>query len=210
MPDTSQSIMKRLREETRELHSLAESRPLQQQIARGEVDRERFAAYLGQLYLIHRELESALQSEANAHPAVARLATGDRMRVPDLIKDLQSLQLDYRELAPGAATSRFVDDVEDLRDTHPVALLGALYVVEGSTNGGKFLAKVLRRAWNTDGDGLSYLDPYGDQQPQKWAAFKSLMDDAAFDETQKDAIVQAAHRTFRAIAEVSDEVARDV
>ena len=210
MSDTSQSIMTRLREETRELHSLAESRPLQQQIAKGEVDRGRFAAYLGQLYLIHNTLESALQREAAAHPAVGKLATADRMRVPDLIKDLQYFRLDRGDLEPNPATSRFMEAIEDLRGEHPVALLGALYVVEGSTNGGKFLAKVLRRAWNSDGDGLSYLDPYGDDQQHKWAAFKRDMDDATFDEDQENAIVHAAHRTFQAIADVSDEVARDV
>jgi len=89
----------------------------------------------------------------------------------------------------------------------PVALLGSLYVLEGSTNGGKFLARVLRRAWNLDEEGLSYFDPYGDQQPHRWAAFKSDMEDIGFDTDQQNAIVEAAHQTFRAIADVSDEVA---
>jgi len=198
--------MSRLREETRELHSHAESRPLQQQIARGEVDRERFAAYLGQLYLVHKKLESTLDHAKSDSPTIDRVATADRMRVPDLESDLQFYQLDSIGLEPGAAAIRFYEVIDRLDAEDPVALLGSLYVLEGSTNGGKFLARVLRRAWNLDQEGLSYFDPYGDQQPHRWAAFKSDMEDMGFDNDQQNAIVDAAHETFKAIADVSDEV----
>ncbi len=207
MSDTSSTIMGRLREETRPLHSHAESRPLQQQIARGEVDRGRFAAYLGQLYLVHQKLESALEEAASDNPTIGTLATADRMRVPDLEKDLDFYGLDPHDLEPGAATVRFCQAIDRVDAEDPVALLGALYVLEGSTNGGKFLARVLRKAWNLGDEGLSYFDPYGDQQPQRWAAFKTDMENIAFDTDQQDAILEAADQTFKAIADVSDEVA---
>jgi heme oxygenase len=207
MSDTAISIMRRLKEETKELHSLAESRPLQQQIARGEVDRERFAAYLGQLYLVHHALESALEAAKPGSSAVATMAKAHRMRVPDLEKDLAFYGFDASSLEAGQATLTFMDEITKLQADDPVALLGSLYVVEGSTNGGKFLARVLRKAWNLDGDGLSYFDPYGEDQPAIWAAFRSEMDCLDFDARQQDAILDAARATFKAIAEVSDEVA---
>lgn len=206
MSDPSNTIMSRLREETRELHSHAESRPLQQQIARGEVDRERFAAYLGQLYLVHKKLESTLDLAKSDNPIIDRVSTTDRMRVPDLESDLRFYQLDPNGLEPGAAAMEFHDAIDRMNAEDPVALLGSLYVLEGSTNGGKFLARVLRRAWNLDEEGLSYFDPYGDQQPHRWTAFKSDMEDMGFDTDQQNAIVDAAHETFKAIADVSDEV----
>ncbi len=208
MSDPTNTIMSRLREETRELHSHAESRPLQQQIARGDVDRDRFAAYLGQLYLVHQKLESALQNAASGNPAIGKLATVDRMRVPDLESDLRFYRLDPNDLEPGAAAIEFHDAIDRMNAEDPVALLGSLYVLEGSTNGGKFLARVLRREWNLDEEGLSYFDPYGNEQPQRWAAFKSDMEDMGFDTDQQNAIVDAAHLTFKAIADVSDGVSR--
>jgi heme oxygenase len=86
-------------------------------------------------------------------------------------------------------------------------LLGALYVLEGSTNGGRFLARALRKSWGLDKDGIAYFDPYGEEQPQKWASFRKKMDSASFDVAQQDAIVEMAKATFLAIAEVSDEAA---
>jgi heme oxygenase len=80
-------------------------------------------------------------------------------------------------------------------------------VLEGSTNGGRFLARALRKSWNLDGEGLSYFDPYGEEQPQKWAAFRRDMDEASFEADQEEAIIEMAKATFLAIAEVSDEVA---
>ena len=207
MSDTADSIMARLKEATGDLHSHAESRPLQQQIARGEVDRDRFAVYLGQLYLVHRSLETSLERAKADHPSIDAVATPDRMRVPDLEKDLEFYRLSPQKIESTAATERFIDSIERLGADDPVALLGSLYVFEGSTNGGRFLAKVLRRVWGLDGGGLSYFDPYGDEQPHRWTAFKTDMDAADLNDEQRDAIVEAARATFQAIADVSDEVA---
>jgi len=207
MNDDSHSIMLRLRSETSELHTHAESRTVQREIAKGIVDRSTFIAYLCQLHAVHDALETALREVQDRHPAIAVLATPDRMRVPDLERDLEFYGCDRDGLSVGDAAGRFVSLVTRTRDSEPVALLGALYVLEGSTNGGRFLAHVLRRSWNLDGDGLAYFDPYGDLQPPKWAAFKREMDEAAFDADHRDAIVEMAKKTFEAIAAVSDEVA---
>jgi len=206
MSDPKSSIMQRLKAETGDLHSHAESRALQKTIAAGKVDRAAFRAYLGQLYHVHESLESALDDSRNDHPAIGALATEDRMRVPDLDRDLAFYDVNRHRLPAGDAAQRFSHQIDEIKDADPVALLGALYVLEGSTNGGRFLARALRKSWDLDGDGLSYFDPYGDEQPQKWAAFKEQMNEASFDSDQEDAIIEMAKATFLAIAEVSDEV----
>jgi heme oxygenase len=208
MSDLQSSIMQRLKTETRDLHSLAESRVLQQKIAKGAVDRTRFSAYLGQLYHVHHALESALAESSDREPAIGAIATADRMRVPDLDRDLAFYEMDRDQLEAGEAASGFASQIQETKDSNPVALLGALYVLEGSTNGGRFLARALRQSWNLDGDGLAYFDPYGDEQPQRWAAFKRDMDGASFAAEQQEAIIEMAKSTFRAIAELSDEVSR--
>ncbi|MCW8983843.1 MAG: biliverdin-producing heme oxygenase [Thermoanaerobaculales bacterium] len=207
MSEPKGSIMQRLKAETSDLHSHAESRTLQKKIATGEVDRAAFSAYLCQLYHVHESLESALDGSRDDHPTIGALATSDRMRVPDLDRDLVFHGVDRHDSPAGEAAQRFSKQIDTTNGADPVALLGALYVLEGSTNGGRFLARALRQSWGLEGDGLSYFDPYGEEQPQKWAAFKKQMDEASFDVAQEDAIVEMAKATFLAIAEVSDEVA---
>ena len=208
MTDSQSSIMKRLKDETRDLHSHAESRALQQKIASGEVDRASFSDYLGQLYHVHRALETALAKGRDTHPAIEAVATDDRMRMPDLDRDLAFHGLDGGTIEAGEAATRFRSRIEESAASNPTALLGALYVLEGSTNGGRFLARSLRKSWGLDVDGLSYFDPYGDEQPHRWAAFKHDMDQASFETSEEEAIIEMAKATFLAIAEVSDEVSQ--
>ena len=208
MTDVRFSIMQRLKAETSDLHSHAESRALQRAIASGEVNRTTFSAYLGQLYQVHQSLESALENNREVHPAIGALATADRMRIPDLDRDLEFYGFDHGRIAVGDAARRFSDQIREIEKLDPVALLGALYVLEGSTNGGRFLARTLRKSWNLDGEGLAYFDPYGDEQPQMWAAFRREMEEATFEADQEEAIIEMAKSTFQAIAEVSDEVSR--
>jgi heme oxygenase len=210
MSDTQPSIMRRLKAETRDLHSHAESRSLQRAIASGSVDRDVFTTYLGQLYHVHRSLESALEESTDREPAIGAVATAQRMHVPDLERDLGFFEIDCDELEAGDAATRFVSQIHETKRSNPIALLGALYVLEGSTNGGRFLARTLRQRWQLDSDGVSYFDPYGEDQPQRWAAFKHDMDGTGFDAEQEESILEMAKATFLAIAEIADEVAESV
>jgi heme oxygenase len=106
MTDEQQTIMRRLKWETRDLHSHTESRPLQRQIAGGTVSRERFVAYLGQLLIVHRALESALERTCSVHPSIPLLAQDDRMRVPDLTEDLESYGVDPATVQANPAARR--------------------------------------------------------------------------------------------------------
>ena len=68
--------------------------------------------------------------------------------------------------------------MDRLASEQPMALLGILYVLEGSTNGSKFIARKVRPAYElpATGEGSAYLDPYGDVQPARWQEFKAAMD----------------------------------
>jgi len=112
-------------------------------------------------------------------------------------------------VVPCAATHRLVAATGRREREEPLSLLGQLYVLEGSTNGAKVLARVLSRAWRTDGAGLSSLDPYGDEQPERWSAFKLEMDALGLDEQAQAGLVEAARETFLAIADISDQIAGD-
>ena len=82
-----------------------------------------------------------------------------------------------------------------------------LYVLEGSTNGSKFIAAALHRAWGFEpGPGLSYLDPHGDLQKQRWLAFKHDMDAAGFSEADAAVLIDAARLVFQSVADISDEL----
>lgn len=200
------SLMGRLRVETRELHEAAEQHPFQQSLVHGDATREDFVRLLQEMRFVHEAIEGMLRRQAASVPAIAAVMRDEGYRTGHIDDDLGYFGV-TRESSPTESTRRLIQAMESVSDNSPTALLGFHYVLEGSKNGSKFIAKHLRRALGlSDGRGLLYLDPEGDRQPANWQAFKKDMDGFPFSEAEMDGIVHAAKEMFRAIAAIYEEL----
>jgi heme oxygenase len=176
-------------------------------MARGTLSRGDYVMYLGQLRHVHAAIESSLDAVIGSCPGLAELFTDDRRRVPDLDRDLEAFGVTPETVPVLPPTHEFTDRVHELATSEPVALLGPLYVLEGSTNGGRFLARVLEKSLQIEaGAGISYMDPYGERQPEMWASFKARADAVELTPDQARDVTHAAGETFRAIAAISDSI----
>lgn len=197
-------IMARLKSETDELHTRAERHPIMHAMISGEQPAAVFAAHLQQLLLVHHRIESVLDDLRLRLPLIAGLYD-DRHRKTHLLRnDLAHFGVSADRAEPLDATAKFLEDLESLGLDNPLAWLGAWYVLEGSANGGKFIAKVLERRPEFVG-GLSYLLPYGDRQPAMWAEFKTTMNEAELSVDDQQALIDAASATFGGIIDICDE-----
>lgn len=198
--------MATLKAATAELHRHAESRPLQRAMARGDVTRGQCAMYLAQLALIHSALERGLKANRSTQPAIARVHRAHQIRAEVLQRDAQALGANLQAVEPMPAAAAVIARIDAAARGEAIALLGMLYVLEGSTNGAKFLARRVGDALGLPRDApLRSFDPYGDQQAERWSAFKRNMDELELGHGQAEAIVDAAAAMFRAIADLSDE-----
>ena len=200
------SIMSRLKSATADLHRDAESSPLQAQLVKGLLPRDGYVSFLGQMYLIHTALEQAIRANADEHPGFAAVLRDYHWREPQLREDLVFLGTDPGAFTPAIATTAMVAEIERTADEQPVTLLGMLYVMEGSTNGSKFIAAAIRKAYGLAGPGTSYLDPHGELQKERWQTFKRDMDGVGFDEDESLAIINAAAGVFRDLTGLSEEL----
>ena len=200
-------IMARLKTATEGLHRMAEGRELQRRLVRGTLPRDLYVAYLGQLYLIHRALETRIREAEAGHRAFALVVRRHHRREPQLRTDLRFFGVEADDIEPIGATTTLLAEIARTARVEPIALLGMLYVLEGSTNGSRLIATALRRAWGLEpGPGLLYLDPYGNLQREKWLAFKGDMDAIALTEAETTGITEAARVVFQTVADVSDEL----
>ncbi len=72
-----------------------------------------------------------------------------------------------------------------------------MYVLEGSTLGGKFLYNHINKTLGLDTtNGASYFYGYGPQTGSKWNTFVSLMADYAVDKNCENEIISSAVQTF--------------
>lgn len=202
----SLDVMQTLRDRTMEKHKLAERHPLQHALAIGKLPRGQYAALTAQLMIVHRELFAAL-NRSRAVPAIAAVLRDDHDHEPRCRRDVEHFGVDPSAAATSVATARIVDDIKIAEASSALDLLGALYVLEGATNGGKFMAKMVRRAYQLESlAGTESLDPYGQAQPERWEEFKRSMRGVAFGEGEIERLVAMACRTFDAVAEIGDDV----
>ncbi len=202
---TESTLMTRLKDSTNEHHRRAEGRKLQQDLLAGRLARETFGAYLGELLHVHRGLETRIAQLASECGALGSVFREHHIREADLLADLE-----FYGHHPGPATEAtqsVLSDFDRWATQSPSALLGPLYVLEGSMNGNRFIARVLMREWSLGpGAGLRYLDPYGSEQPARWAAFRASVDTQQLTSEEEAQIISAAQRTFDAIGAISDAV----
>lgn len=108
-------------------------------------------------------------------------------------------------------TERLADDIkifggivpEKVADTelpeikNSLQAYGALYVIEGSTLGGRVIAKMLHKQLDTDQqEGFSFFTGYGELTESRWATFKELLNRQPANQNENEQILAAADRTF--------------
>jgi heme oxygenase len=196
-----------LRESTASHHRRAEQHEFQREFVRGTLPRELYVRWLGQLLQIHTALEAHLDRLVARQPAFQAVFDDTRRKVDPLRKDLAFLEAAADRPALPAAGA-MIAWMASLAETRLLALLGVFYVLEGSTNGSKFIARKVRPAYGlpADGSGTAYLDPYGDAQPARWQEFKAAMDALPLPAGELAPIVEAAQHTFDSIRELGAEL----
>ena len=180
----------RLRAATHDVHMRLHRQPSFALLAKGTIDRGSYRSLLCRLYGFHAPLELALVQASNSLGLDVEMAR--RRRVHLLRDDLTALRMSEAEITalPGITGLAPLNT----RDK----LMGALYVREGSTLGGRVLARQLDRLLGSNSlHGRLFLagDP---GEPQLWQRCCSLLEEVAatgnLDET-----IQAAIATFSAL-----------
>ena len=172
------SLHARLRTETAPAHERLErsldllSQPL---------DQNRFTALLVRFHGFHQAWEPAL-----ARCLPAELVPGPRL--PQLEHDLGTLGVGDAIIA-AIRSCAHASSLGEHRDT----ALGSVYVLEGSTLGGRVIARHFSEAPWWPPAGLRYFDPYGDETAARWRQTLAQLAAAGGD---ADRIVAGAVRTF--------------
>lgn len=206
-----QPLSERLKAETRADHARAEKHRLMAAMIGGRIDRAAYAGYLGQMLHVHATLEAALRARHYCHPGLAVVVREHHYREPALRADLAGLGERCDRHPPLPATGLFCGRIETLAVQDPPALLGTLYVLEGSTNGGRYLAPAVRKALDLPatggpGSGTEYLEPHGERQRDRWSFFKASLDVLTFTPAECDLIVAVASDAFRGVHDIFDDL----
>jgi heme oxygenase len=207
MPTTAHPIMPRLRDETADLHKQAEEHPLQKAMATGRLPVAHFAAYLGQVIHMHRRLELDIPARRDAEPRLGVVEGRQFGHARRIEHDWADLTGNAETAQPLETTTAAVQAIDADAIERPIALLGSFYVLEGSMNGNRFIAKPVAKACGLEAPtGLRYLLSYGEEQPAVWKAFKERMNALTLSDEEQDLLVDRAKGMFQTIYRVSDAI----
>jgi heme oxygenase len=127
---------------------------------------------------------------------------------PRVAADLHALGESKAPVVP--ETQAFVNEITRLGNSKNPAVVGAWYVLEGSHNGGQYIAKALARSAAAEGLGpLRSFDAHGPDQRPRWAAWKAALDAATFTEPERREMVEAATAAFEGMEQMMHGLSRD-
>ncbi len=180
-PEESRSL--RLKAATRDSHGA-----LDKHIMAGDIfaSRSNFSRFLRVQYRFHHSIDGLY-----AHPAVVALLPDldERRRLAQISRDLQDLEQRLPE----------VDRVPLPCDLALPALLGWLYVAEGSKLGGAVLYKMAATLGLDRGFGARHLAAHPDGAAGQWRKFTAVLDAVTLNAEQEQQVVDAADAAFRSV-----------
>ncbi len=186
---TSGGIRSRLRAATASAHQRMHVHPGFAKAAAGVIGPSEYRQLLARLFGFHEPFEGLVRQVASAVGAETVLE--GRARTPSLLADLESLGLDRVAVA---RLPRWIPP-------HPFAsegsLIGALYVLEGSTLGGIQIARALNgRVGGETGEGRRFFLGHGDRQSVMWRDFVGRLESLSERPDQAALAIAAAVSTF--------------
>jgi len=200
-------VMDRLREATWDLHMATESHPFQCALGGGTLPRKLYVQYLSQLFLVHRALEKNLLSWQEKRNGWTSVLHEYHYQESCLRGDLVFLGQQPESVSASPSTQQVIDRINRAGVHTPIALLGFFYVLEGSSNGARFLAKTVVKAYNLPGkSGTGYLDRHGDKQRERWLQFKQDMNGLDFPEADIELMVESAKLMFAAFGQICTDL----
>lgn len=186
-----------LRETTLPAHKRLESLPISEAIISHGLTKSTYLQYLSLMYVVIRDVEEQV------FPAVAEI-------VPDIEarKKRHMIEADLKQLGGDTLTELHLNKPNDT--ITPAFAMGMMYVIEGSTLGGRVILKNVERTLRTDiRQATSYFSGYGERTGSLWKTFvDSFTNYAIVNRNKQEEMIAGANYMFSAIHDLLQKNAK--
>lgn len=191
------TLMEHLKMATAGPHAQLEATPFFVALLAGQLPLESYVGQLRALAMAHSILEPALANCDDV--AVASVWREDLRKLPLLQSDLNFFEARWvADIKEAVEHSLQLGEAIRLKSAEEsLALLGYLYVLEGSTLGSSVVRSKIAKSFllRTDG-GLAYVSSYGPAVHAHWEEFRQRMNAFSPTQEQREIIVAAAADLF--------------
>lgn len=175
-------LSEKLKETTKSNHQLLEKKLITN--IKSIRTKEDYAALLALFYSFFGGMEKHINQTIDTRSLPDYT---ERRKAAALAEDLTALEAQKPVLA---------DDESIPEIKNHLQAMGALYVMEGSTLGGKIISKIIRQQLNEPQmKGLCFFNSYGDATDEMWQRFKDVIDQP-LSPSDEEVVIKAADETF--------------
>jgi heme oxygenase len=180
-----------LKTEIADYHRNLDELPFFRSLHAGSLPKLAVVSFLRSLAIIHAVLERNITQALG--PRLASLSIVTQPKVPLLVADLEALGAASLPSVSAAIDGALLYGAEILTlAVNPMSLVGILYVLEGSQNGGIVLKQAYARCLEIPEEQLSYIGCYGRKTKAHWAAFSKVLNSLTLSEEQRTDVVRSA------------------
>lgn len=182
----SSDFLNDLKTQTAHSHKKLEALPISLSIVSQDMKIEEYINYLSLMHDVHQDTENII------YPMLSEIVKDlDQRKKRYLIED-DLLFLNHKK--------NHLSKVFQDTDINIPFALGVLYVIEGSTLGGRFILKNVSKFPELSGNnGTSYFNGYGDKTGSYWKAFLNILSGYERDFNCGDEIIKGAKYAFDSI-----------
>ncbi|OKH21299.1 heme oxygenase [Hydrococcus rivularis NIES-593] len=157
----SSHLANKLREGTKQSHTMAENTAFMKCFLKGIVEKEPFRKLIANLYFVYSAIEEEFHRHRH-HPVVGLLYFPELNRKENLEKDLAFYYGENwpEQIAPSQVGQDYVARIRQVAKTEPVLLIAHAYVrYMGDLSGGQALKNIVRSAMNLPaGEGTAFYE----------------------------------------------------
>ncbi len=187
---TTPSFLENLRRKTAQSHNNLEELPISKSIMNPLVTKADYALYLDVMHDVVKDVEE------NIFPALNGIITDLSARTKH-----QLLENDLKVLGHSKNSTHVKPLSNGIDNPSAAFALGILYVLEGSTLGGRILLKNINTALGYDiANGATYFAGYGSQTGSQWKNFLAMLTEYENQNNNADEIIAGADYCYNAIS----------
>ncbi len=181
--DQREIFLRHLRDETSEMHRALENTALSKKLLSPDQTLSDYTLYLSAMLAVMNF------TEASVFPRLLSILPDifKRKKTNWLTGDLQELE-SYHQAVPAFQPQ--------IPSTSPSYYLGMMYVVEGSTLGGRMILKQLPEDTR---NATRFFEGYGPETSEMWKSFITILASYAIEDENRQLIIEGAKDMFRFI-----------
>lgn len=184
----TETFLERLRSTSAPSHQHLESLPVSVSIMNPNVTKEQYAHYLALMMDVVRD------TETNIYPMLNSI-------VPDIDDRRKALQLESDLVFLGYKNNGNANPISSNKSITTGFAMGIMYVIEGSSLGGRVILKNINTALGFDeANGAGYFAGYGAVTGSRWKSFLDVLVKYENENDNEDEIIAGANHAFDAIA----------